>query len=180
MATILEKAKALKSTLAGGGGFTLIELVIAVGLLTMATGMIGGALFQVHSIQRYWRDGAVATMELRHAGSRFAGDALKAENVLDGPPPAGTNLSCNPTSPANSVTLILSDGSGSHVVTYLVTGDTLNRDYDGLTTVVAREVVSGSVGFSLCNNDLKFDLAVDADRGTTESISLTTHIRKLD
>jgi prepilin-type N-terminal cleavage/methylation domain-containing protein len=42
---LLDKGKALKAILAGAGGFTLIELVIAVGILTMATGMIGGALF---------------------------------------------------------------------------------------------------------------------------------------
>jgi len=180
LAIILDKAKALKATLAGAGGFTLVELIVALGLLTLATGMIGTALFQVHSIQRFWRDGAVATMQLRHAGSWLAGDALKAENVLNGPPPAGTTLPCNPSSPADSVTLILSDGSGPHVVTYLITGTALTRDYDGESIIVARDIVSESVGFSLCNNELTFGLEVDADWGNTESISLKTHIRKLD
>lgn len=177
MAIILDKAKALKATLAGAAGFTLIELVLAVSILSLATGMIGAALFQVHSIQRFWRDGAVATMEVRHAGSRFAGDALNAENVQD---LAGAPLPCAPNSPSSGVILTWKDSNAAHVATYIVVGQELTRTYDGRTTVVAREVVSGSVGFSLCNNDLTFDLAVDADRGNTESISLITHIRKLD
>lgn len=183
MAIRLNKLKTLKAALVHCGGYTLVELVIALGLLSMATGLIGAGLFQVHSVQRFWRDDVVATKELRHAGSWLAGDALQAENVLNGPPPAGITLPCIPASPANSVTLILSDGSGSHVVTYLITGDTgdeLTRDYDGTRNIVARDIVSGSVGFSLCNNELTFDLSVNADRGNTESISLTTHIRKLD
>ena len=94
--------------------------------------------------------------------------------------PTGTLLPCTPISPADSVTLILSDCSGPHVVTYLITGTDLTRDYDGAGIIVARDIVSESVGFSLCNNELTFDLAVDADRGNTESISLKTHIRKLD
>ena len=183
MAIRLDKLKALKATLAGNRGFTLIELLVAISLLTLATGMMGTALFQLVSIQRFWRDGAVATRELRHASSVLAGDALRAENVLTEPPPAGTTLPCDPISPADSVTLILSDGSGPHVITYRIdpsTGTELTRVYDGVSQTVAREIVADSVGFSLCNNELTFDLAVDADRDNTESISLKTHIRKLD
>ena len=178
MAIILDKAKALKATLAGAGGFTLMELVVAPSLLTLATGMIGTALFQVHSIQRFWRDAAVATMELRHAGSRFAGDAFQAENVLNGP--KGTILPCILISRADSATLILSDGRGPHVVTYLIKGTGLTRDYDGAGIIVARVIVSESVGFSLRNNELTFDLVVNADQGKTEIMSLKTHIRNLD
>ena len=95
--------------------------------------------------------------------------------------PTGTILPCNSASPANSVTLILSDGSGAHVVTYLITGTDLTRDYDGARNIVARDIVPALLGFSLsCNNDLTFDLVVNADRDNTESISLKTHIRKLD
>ena len=146
--------------------------------------MIGAGLFQVHSVQLFWRDGVVATNELRRAGSGIAGDALKAQNVLVSPPPSELVLPCNPGSPSSTVTLIRSDSDGAnvitHVVTYAVVGDELTRTYDGATMIIARDIVSDSVGFSLCNNVLTFDLTVNADRDNTESISLKTHIRKLD
>ena len=66
------------------------------------------------------------------------------------------------------------------MVTYAVVGDELTRTYDGATAIIARDIVSDSVGFSLCNNVLTFDLTVNADRDNTESISLKTRIRKLD
>ena len=180
----LDIPKALKVTLAGTGGFTLVEVVVALSLLSLATGMIGAGLFQVHSMQKFWRDGAVATSELRRAGSGIAGDALKAQNVLTSPPPSELVLPCNPGSPSSTVTLIRSDSDGTnvitHVVTYAVVGDELTRTYDGATMIVARDIVSDSVGFSLCNNVLTFDLTVNADGDNTESISLKTHIRKLD
>ena len=180
MAIRLDKPKALKLTLAGAAGFTLIEVVIAVSLLSMATGMIGAALFQVHSIQRYWRDGAVATRELRHAGSRLAGDALNAESVLTSPPPSGTPLPCAPASPSPDVTLTWDDSDSTHVATYTVSGQELTRTYDGATIRLADRVIAQSTGFSLCNNVLTFDMSVTADRGNSESMSLKTRIRKLD
>ena len=181
MAIRLNILKALKATLAGTGGFTLVELLVAISLLTIATGMIGGGMFQLHSVQRFWRDSVVAIREVRHAGSRFAGDALKAENVLNGPTGAILPCDASPPAKADSVTLILSDTSGPHEVTYRITGNTLTRNDAGAVTIVAREIVPDSVSFSLsCNNDLTFELEVDSDRGTRESISLITHIRKLD
>ena len=181
----LDIPKALKVTLAGTRGFTLVEVVIALGLLSLATGMIGGGLFQVHGIQKFWRDDAVATRELRHAGSWFAGDALNAESVLTSSPPGGTPLPCAPDSPSNSVTLTWTDSNSSHVATYTVSGKDLNRTYDGATIRLAERVIAQSAdaqntGFSLCNKLLTLYLAVDADRGDSESMSLKTLIRKLD
>lgn len=180
LAIRLDIAKALKATLAGTRGFTLVELLVALGLLSLATGMIGAGLFHVHSTQKFWRDGAVATKELRHAGSWLAGDALNAESVLNSPPPEGTPLDCAPNSPSSSVTLTWNDCNSSHVATYTVSGQDLTRTYDGATIRLAQMVIAQSTGFSLCNNVLTFDMAVTADRGNSESMSLKTHIRKLD
>ena len=170
----------LKRSLAGSAGLTLIEVVVAVGITSLAVGMIGAGLFRVHSIQGFWRDDVVATKELRRAGSILAGDALSAQNVLDSPPPTGTLLGCVPASPASTVTFILNDTAGVHTVTYSVTGEDLVRTYDGAPRTVARGVASASVGFSLCNNLLTFDLAVKSDRNSTESLNLQTQVRNLE
>ena len=183
------KLEGIKAALTASGGFTLIEVVIALSLLSLATGMIGAGLFHVHGIQKFWRDGAVATRDLRHAGSWFAGDALNAESVLTSPPPGGVPLPCEPGAPFSSVTLTWDDSDSSHVTTYTVSGEELTRTYDGDTIRLSQIVIALNTGFSLCNslcNDvpcdhvLTFDMAVTADRGNSESMSLETRIRKLD
>ena len=40
-------------------------------------------------------------------------------------------------------------------------------------------VVDNTVGFSLCGNLLRLDLTVESDKSTTESISMSTYLRKL-
>jgi type II secretory pathway pseudopilin PulG len=66
---------------AGAAGFTLLETVVAMGLLSMAVGMVGPGVFQVLHFEQFWQDRVTATRELRHAGSRFAGDALGASGT---------------------------------------------------------------------------------------------------
>jgi len=83
MVTLGNPIKRLRGLLAGSGGTTLMEVLVAVGLISAATGIVGSGLFRVTSIQRFWRDDVIATKDLRHAGSWFAGDAINAEDALD-------------------------------------------------------------------------------------------------
>ena len=150
-------------------GFTLVEALIAVGILTMGLGYVGTTVFQSLAIERFWRDEVTAVRELRHAGSRFAGDVLYTEttNLEDGDPPVGT------------VSLTWTDaGSVAHTAVYSVTGDNrLIRDLDGTQSTLARGVVQ--VAFSLDGFLLTFVLEIEADRGTTKTTSLQTYLRSL-
>ena len=149
-------------------GFTLVESVVVTGIITVALSMVGGGIFQVLSIQRTWRDDVVATKELRHAGSWFAGDALNATatDLVPDDPPVG------------SVTLQWTDGAGvPRTVTYSLSGVFLERASGGDVIAVARRVTS--VGFSLAGQTLTFDLTVEAETGGTESASLQTYLRML-
>lgn len=151
--------------------------LVAIGLASLAIGMVGPKIFHVPSIPRFLGADLVPAEELRRAGSRFAGDALEAHNVLDSPLPNGSTLACNPNAPSPQVTLILSDPAGVHSVIYSVAGGDLIRTFDGVETSVARKVDPGSTGFSLCENVLSFNLAVQREKGGTESMSLRTHLR---
>ncbi|MFQ6027849.1 MAG: type II secretion system protein [Dehalococcoidia bacterium] len=149
-------------------GFTLVEMVVALGILTLTFTMAGGSIFQALSIQRFWQEDAVATMESRHAGSWFSGDALFAEttSLVDG------------AVPVNNVTLNWTDGLGvSHTAVYAVSGSNLTRTIDGVQTILSDRVVS--VGFSLSGQTLTLDIEVQADRGGTESSSLAAYLRML-
>ena len=162
----------------GSAGFTLLELVIAVSLISVATGIVGSAIFRVTSIQRFWTDDALATKDLRHAGSWFAGDAMNSDDALgsDG----SARLACNPNPPEREVTLTWTGTDGSsHSARYHVTQGDLVRDFDGSQLILTGRIVGDSLSFSLCDGYLTLAMEVDADRNTTESLSLRTFLRKL-
>ena len=156
-----------RSTASGSGGFTIVELLVAVGILALTTGLVGSGIFQSFAVQRSWSDDMRATRDLRHTGSWFATDSLNAQttDLADGAPPSG------------EVTLTWSDAeSASHTARYRVTGDSLIRTYDGTDTVVARRVTSAT--FSLVAGLLILDIAVEA-AGGTESMSHRNYLRML-
>ncbi|MBF8268043.1 MAG: hypothetical protein HW388_1551 [Dehalococcoidia bacterium] len=154
--------------LAGRSGFTLVEVLVAVSILTMAVGMVGSGIFQSLSVQRSWQGKMVATKEWRRAHSWFVGDALNSEttNLVDGAPAADT------------VTLAWT-GSDEvlHTATYRLSESGLVREFDGVETVVARKVVSAA--FSLSGKLLTLDLEVETGGEAPESASLKTYLRLL-
>ena len=119
------------------------------------------------SIQRNWQDDRVATKDLRHTGSWFAGDALNAETVV---------ISGTPEAP--TVTISWVDSSDVfHSSIYSLDGDTLIRDDDGIVTPVAKSVVSAD--FSLSGRVLTLDLTVNSGNGGTTLMTLKTYFRVL-
>ena len=158
-------------------GFTLIELVVALGVLAMVVGTAGSGIFQVLSFEQYWQDDVNATVDLRRAGSRFAGDALNAEDAKDS---LGLRVACPPGAPASLVVLSWTDtAGGSHTATYSISGTSLVRVFDGQLNEMARRVVAGSLQVSLCGRLLTMDLQVEGGRGRIENIQLQTYMRKL-
>ena len=73
----------IRHILGSSRGFTLVEVLVAVSILTVVVGIFGAGMFPVLSIQRFWTDDLNATRKARHAGNWFAGDALNATDVLD-------------------------------------------------------------------------------------------------
>ncbi|MCH7736339.1 MAG: prepilin-type N-terminal cleavage/methylation domain-containing protein [Chloroflexi bacterium] len=172
--------KKIQNILASSQGFTLVELLVSLSILTVVVSIFGSAMFQVLSIQRFWTDDVRAVREVRHAGSWFSGDALNATDVLD----AGgvARLTCTPSPSVEQITLTWSDQAGTpHNVVYSVTGDELRRDFDsnGTPLVMATGVVANSISFTLCGNTLRLNMDVQADRTTTDNLDLITYLRKL-
>jgi prepilin-type N-terminal cleavage/methylation domain-containing protein len=160
---------ALHIVVRSSSGFTLVEVMVALGILTLIFTFFGSAVFQVLSTQRGWQDDVEAIRTLRHAGSLFAGDALNAET---------TSLT-DPAAPVSSVTLNWNDSNNvAHTSTYSLSGDLLSRDYDGASRIAAEGVTSA--GFSLSGKLVTFDLVVNAARGATKSRSLRTYLRNMN
>jgi prepilin-type N-terminal cleavage/methylation domain-containing protein len=155
----------LKKFMADSRGFTLVEAVIALSILSLGVGLIGTTVFQVLAVQRFWQDDMIANKDTRHAASWFAEDALKATgtDLVDGNPAV------------NSVTLTLDSGN----ITYSLDGSDLVREVGagGDRNVVAEDVAS--VGFALSGEVLTLTLEVAASRGGTETLTLQNYLRLL-
>lgn len=151
------------------GGFTLVEVLAATGILGVTLGLVGTGIFQAVGFERIWRDDVVATRDWRHAMSFFAQDAMNAEatDLEDG------------GDPVTSVTLSSTDVQGAaHYVTYQQVGNVLRRDIDGQQMTVARRVVA--VTFSLSGKMLTFDLEVQGKQGATEAVTIQFYLRWLE
>jgi len=158
-------------------GFTLIEMAVALSVLSVVVALAGSGIFQIISFERFWREDLVATGELRGAGSRFAGDALNAEDAKDS---LGVRVGCPPSESSSSVSLSWSDtADGSHSASYRISEGSLVRNYDGKENELARRVVANSLQVSLCQRLLTLDMQVQAGRGAVEDIHLETYMRKL-
>ncbi len=152
-------------------GFALLEVAVALSILGMGMGLIGTSVFQVLSIQRHWQDDRVATKDLRHTGSWFAGDALNAETVVFGG-----------TAAAPTVTLSWVDISDplnpmAHSSVYGLNGGTLTRNNDGIVTTLADDVDAAE--FTLTGRVLTLNMTVNSGNGGTTPMILKTYLREL-
>ncbi|MCH8186035.1 MAG: type II secretion system protein [Chloroflexi bacterium] len=150
-------------------GFTLVELLVSLSILGISMGLIGSGIFRAFGLERTWSDDVVATREVRHATSWFAGDAPNAQqtDLADG------------AAPVSSATLSWTgQGEVSHVAAYSLSLDaTLIREFDGATITVARRVLSAH--FSRQGSVLKLALEVQAAAGETEQKSVEVYGRTL-
>ena len=157
----------IRQTTRNSSGFALLEIAVGLSILSLGVVLIGTSVFQVLSIQRHWQADRVATKDLRHTGSWFAGDALNAETVVIGGTPE-----------APTVTLSWVDSSDVfHSSIYSLDGDTLVREDDGIVTPVAKGVVSAE--FSLSGQILTLELTVNSGNGGTTPLTLQTYLRVL-
>lgn len=149
-------------------GVTLVETIVALGILTAALSLVGtpmvGALRQGDS----WRQDIIATVTLQRAGTWLSKDTINAEttSLTDG------------GAPVDNVAFDWHDLDGTpHTAIYALNGTNLERTCDGLSLIVARNVTA--VGFSQASNVLTFSLSVMGGSGNEESKTTTYYLRSL-
>jgi hypothetical protein len=155
-----------------------VEAAVALSILSLGVLMVGQGIFQSLSVQRFWQDDVVATKDLRHASSYFAGDALLARSITG--LADGALVDCSdvvPPSPCVELRWTAGAAATPHTVTYLLVGDNLVRDLDGAQNIIAPRVEQ--VTFSRTGKTVNFFLKVAAERGGWDEINLQTFLRKL-
>ena len=154
--------------MSGERGITLLETLIAIGIMTMALTMVGGPLFGALATDDEWREDVSATAAWRRAGASVAKDGANAEttSLADG------------AEPVAAATLSWTDSSAvPHAATYALADAKLTRTLDGAPLVVARQVVD--VDFSRSGDLMTFTIEVDSGGGSTETATTLVLLRSL-
>ncbi len=149
-------------------GFTLAEVVVSVGLLTIATSIIGTSLFQALATQRVVQDDGHAINELRKGLGWFAED-IKMAHTAD---VTGGVLTLTWTDHFN-------DANQDYTVTYAKAGNLLVRTLFVGTTTNALAVVRrvASVSFSISGQTVSAQVEVDSKPQKTRTLSATAVMR---
>ena len=156
-------------------GFTLVETVVGVTLLTLVMTTIGPASFQALETLQVNSEEGLAVNELRKGLSWFAEDGKMAfsTNLTNGAP-ATTTVTMGWTDYFNAT----STSGVSHTASYALNGDSLERSFDGNTHTVARGVVSAV--FSLASTTLTANVEVRGEHDTPRILSVSSVMRARD
>ena len=149
-------------------GLTLAEVLVAVGLLTIATSIIGASMAQAMRSEQVIRDDGLAINELRNGLGWFAEDVKNAQAADI----AGGVLSLTWTDRFDDV-------NENHTVIYEQVGPLLVRNHvDGALMdghAVARRV--SSVEFSISGRTVSIEMEVESQLGSTRTLSASAVMR---
>ena len=171
------KINEVKRLLRDSGGFTLFELLIAIGLLTTVLSLVAPSTYKILTIQQSWQDGVETTRQLRHAESVFVRDALNASSSTLSDLAAATETVSFQWKDVNSTTTMATYALVGSTAPKQLTRETLVNGVSLGTIEIARNVVS--VGFTRSGKTIHMDLAVKVEDGATTTTSLRTHLRNL-
>ena len=127
-------------------GFTLVEILIALGITALITGVLGTAIFQIFDRSVRGQDTLRALNDIQNAGRWLYLDGGRAET---------TDL-VNDAPSVNSMTLNWTSDGQPHAATYALTNSELIRNHNGTQTTVARYV--SVADFSISNDLITINL----------------------
>lgn len=138
-------------------GFTLIEVLIATGILGAIMGVMSMTIVTIVKISPFNNDWAVALQQVQNAGHWISRDIQMAQ-IVSPQPGAGV-----------LVTFEWEDGEGGiYEVDYVFSGDRLERQMNGSSgMVIARHIVEGHTSFTP-EADNVYRLTIEASRGEVE------------
>jgi len=121
------------------GGFTVIELVVAMSLLSLVMVIILSSLWSVQKSETFTRGREAAIDNMRISLNRISRDLRQATNFTTAPTPSHVDF----------YTYI--NGTSSHVV-YDVTGGVITRSVNGGAAVVMHKELTDNDIFTYCTD----------------------------
>jgi len=122
-------------------GFTMVELLISIGILGIMAPLLAFALFQILTFTERGRAGFEAQADTRNASTWMSQDIMMAQGTdlvvgtPIGDPDCGTPVGFTWTD-------YFDDRNTNHEVTYCLDGNDLKRTYDDAELVIARNIAS--------------------------------------
>ena len=153
-------------------GFTLVEILIALGITALVAGTLGTAIFQIFDRSARGNDTLKALNDIHNAGRWLYLDGERAEttDLVDATPPVP---------PVNAMSLSWTSDGQLHTATYSLSGTELVRNHNGTVTTVARYV--SSVDFSISNRLIKIDLtSTPGSTGVSKQVTYHSWLRPTD
>ncbi len=159
----------MKGILGDARGFSLVEMLVGIGILTIMMGTIGTAMYQGLGTQQGVVEDGTAINELRKGFGWLAADVKMAQ----------TSTLVDLAPPVDTVTFTWTDhfngAMTAHISTYSVVGGDIVRTFDSQSHAIARDVVSAE--FSLDGRTVTAEFVVNAGAGTTRTLSVWTLMR---
>lgn len=143
----------MKSRYASQRGFTLLELIAVLGISAIIMSGIAGLMYQEYRETNLAKTEVTAAQETWHATRWLSQDCMMA---------ASTDLVEGTASAANvSLSWVAHTEFADipHAVSYTLSGDELQRDYDGNVTTIAREI--SAIEFSRDNRNIIVSITCD-------------------
>jgi len=157
----------MKRLLVGQRGFTLVEVLVALGIMSVIGSVLVGSLYQMSNFTSRGNAQLAVGGDIRSSTQWLAKDMqmTKTTDLVDGAPAV------------SSLTLNWSDEFGgastAHSAGYALVGTELRRTYDGATHTVARNVTA--VDFSLQGKLITVTLTSTDDKWADISKQFTHH-----
>ncbi|MBI4282802.1 MAG: hypothetical protein HY672_04900 [Chloroflexi bacterium] len=151
-------------------GYTLTEVIVAVGIMVAIMSTVGTATFQAVATQDKIVSDGLAINELRKSLSWFSTDMKMAQttDLTDGGSAATITISWTDQYQGNGVL---------HTATYTQVEDRLVRTYDGVSHTVGRGV--SSVLFTRSGNTIVTQIEVQVSPGVTRTLGVRAVTRSV-
>ena len=147
-------------------GFTLVEILVAMGITALVTGVLGTAIFQIFDRSASGQDTLRALSDIQNAGQWI---------YLDGEKAATSDL-INNAAPVDTMTFSWTTEGTPHTAIYALTGPALVRNHNGVETTVAR-YLSG-VEFSISDDLISIKLtSAPGNGGVSKEVTYNVWIR---
>jgi len=155
-------------------GFTLIELVVALGVGTVILFGVVGSLFMILREVPDLREDVVAIADIESAAHWLTRDVAMGRDtdlVDSAPPVAQMTISWSDLTKAAE-----EEGTVLHSVTYTWSSETgeLERNYNGVTTIVGTHLTNA--GFSFTNRSVTVTLTSSISEGSGSVVTRTYKI----